>query len=116
MTDYAGFNEKTMMNAIIHQGWHPLYKSINKVCDKCKSKEFLVIVEKDLPKSEEWDKIQILVLHCPNCGNRELNVDGVYYLPEFLPGEVLKWIVSFMALFCFLYSKMKMIYPEDDCP
>ena len=110
--DYAGYNEKTMMNAIIHNNWHPMYKGITKVCDKCKSHDFVVLVEKTLPKSEEWDKLEILVIHCPHCGNRELNVDGVYFLPEFIPDQVLPWIGSFIVLFAYLYSKMNMIYPE----
>jgi hypothetical protein len=116
LPDYLGYNEKTIMNAIIHQGWHPFYKGIRKVCDKCKSEDFIVVMEKELPKSDEWDKLEILILHCPHCGNKELDIDGVYFLPEFLPNEVLPWIGSFIALFCYLYSKMDMIYPKKKVP
>lgn len=115
MPDYMGFNEKTVINAMVHQNWHPLYRRINKVCDKCKSPDFLVIAEKELQKSEEWDKLQILVLACPVCGNQELNIDGVYFLPKTqIPEAILKWVGSFTVLFCYLYSKMRQIYPDDE--
>ena len=110
--EYLGFEEKTLMNAIIHNGFHPEIRRISLVCEKCKNPYVLLMASHDLPKREEWERVSVNIFICPECGNREMNIVGTYLFSEVMPGEILADIGSFMNVFDAFVMKMEIIFPE----
>jgi hypothetical protein len=90
---------KALANAVIHDGYDSYRQVILLACENCQNPFMHILLSNGFPLFiSAKSRLTIYILECPDCGHRELDLMGVYGLPDYLPGTILPFTGHFFTL------------------